>query len=121
MCTEPSYAPFQWIYPGNYQPLQAVALLLTDILDKPTSNEASASHYLIDRVFSLLGEEDGVVAEQNGHLQQRKLSISGKKAWAMLWHLRRRALQSMGADPSILWTCKPFLALNRKASNLNIF
>lgn len=92
------------MYPGNYQPLQAVAALLTDILEQPSSNEASTSRQLIDKVFSLLGDDSGVVAEQNGRMQQRRLSQSGKQAWTMLSHLRRRAWRSMGVDPAVLWT-----------------
>lgn len=104
MCTEPSFAAFQWMYPGNYQPLQAVASLLTDIIDEPSSNEALISRQVIDKVFSLLNDRSGVVAEQNGHLQPRKLSQTGKQAWTMLSHLRRRAWKSMGVDPAVLWT-----------------
>ncbi|KAF2096748.1 hypothetical protein NA57DRAFT_78343 [Rhizodiscina lignyota] len=103
LCTEPAFGPFQWIYPGNYQPLQAVSVLLADLAENPKSNEASTSRYLIDSVFSLLEHEGGVVAEHDGHLHPRGLPKAGKAAWKMLWQLRRRALRRMGVDPSVLW------------------
>ncbi|KAI9691005.1 MAG: hypothetical protein M1822_008625 [Bathelium mastoideum] len=105
MCTEPSYVAFQWVYPGNYQPLQAVAFLLMDTLKNPTSSQALTSRDLIDRVFSMLSHDGGVVAEQNGRLQQRSISRSGQEAWNMLLQLRRRVWRNMGVDPSVLWTC----------------
>ena len=112
LCTEPLYAPFQWMYPGNYQPLQALSVLLADVLEKPTSIEAPTSRCLIDNIFSLLGQDGGVVAERDGELQQRPLSVSGKDAWTMLWQLRHRAWERMKADPSVLWGCKPIYVSN---------
>lgn len=93
------------MYPGNYQPLQAMAVVLTDLVDNPTSNEAFRSRQLVDSIFSLLGDSGGVVAEHDGHLIERKLPASGKECWTMLWALRRRAWRSMGVDPSVIWTC----------------
>ena len=106
MCTEPSYAPFQWLYPGNYQPLQAITLLLVDLIERPTSIEAPTSRHLVDRVFSLLDHEQGVVVERNGHRQRRRLSGSGRESWVMLLRLRRRAWTGMRLDPNVLWACK---------------
>jgi hypothetical protein len=51
MCTTESYLPYWWLYPGAYQPLQPVAVLLTDLLNKPQSLEASKSRALLEKTF----------------------------------------------------------------------
>lgn len=106
LCTEASYEQYQWLYPGTFQPLQAVSSLLIDMSEYPTSNEAQISRRLIDRVFSLLNHEQGVAAEYRGILKQRRLSASGREAWRMLWKLRRRVWIDQGLNPAAQWTCK---------------
>ena len=82
-----------------------MAVILTDLVDNPSSNEAAESRRLVDCIFSLLGEDSGVVAEQAGHLMDRKLPASGRECWQMLAALRRRAWTAMCVDPSAIWTC----------------
>jgi hypothetical protein len=107
MCTERAFARFHWVYPGNYQPLQAVAVLLADLADAPASFEASTSRRLIDCVFSLLGPAgSGVVAHHDGHAQQRRLSTSSQEVWTMLRRLRRRVWKEMKIDPTMTWSCE---------------
>jgi hypothetical protein len=93
------------MYPGNYQPLQAVAALLADMLENPSSPETQQSRFLIDTVFSLNQREHGVVAEDNGHVQPRHLSDGDKRAWTMLRKFRHRVWKQMGIDPTVMWTC----------------
>ena len=90
LATEPSYAPFPWMYPGNYQPLQAVAALLADMLENPSSSETRQSRFLIDSVFSLNQREHGGVAKDNGRVQPRHLTDRDKRAWTMLRKFRHR-------------------------------
>jgi hypothetical protein len=93
------------MYPGNYQPLQATSVLLTDMLETPSSPEARTSRFLIDSVFSLNQPEHGVVAEDNGRVQPRYLSDVDKRAWMMLRKFRHRVWKQLNIDPSVLWTC----------------
>ena len=83
-----------------------MSVLLTDILDYPTSNEVVTSRRLIDSIFSLLGSGDGVVAEQNGQRIDRHLPAAGKECWMMLWALRQRAWKAIGVDPAVIWKCE---------------
>lgn len=98
MCTNQDFHPFYWIYPGMYQPLQATAMLLADLIKCPNSSEAKRSRDLVDKIFSLLSE-DGV-AGRNGISSQRQLSAGGKEAWSMLRKVKRQAWEKAGFDPN---------------------
>jgi hypothetical protein len=106
LCTDPMFEPFQWIYPGTYQPLQALSLLLADLLENPLSDEAPTSRGLIDATFALYRMDEGIVGYDDGQghqFRKRNLSRFGKEAWSMLTNARRRALQQIGQDPHVLW------------------
>lgn len=98
MCTTQDFHPFYWIYPGMYQPLQATAMLLADLIKCPNSTEAKRSRDLVEKIFSLLSE-DGV-AGRNGISSQRQLSAGGKEAWSMLRKVKRQAWEKAGFDPN---------------------
>ena len=104
MVTSDSFRPYHWLYPGLYQPLHAAVVLLSDLLRAPQSPEAGRSLVLIDKMFSLISPNDGVVSEDNGVLTERHLSEGGQEAWALLRRLRKRAWENMGRDPDVLWT-----------------
>lgn len=106
MCTTDSYLPFQWLYPGAYQPLQCVAVLLIDLLKAPVSPEAAKSQSLLENIFSLLGPEGRI---SSGTLNvtswpnQRYASAGAKQAWMRLEKLRSKVWQKLGLDHSVLW------------------
>lgn len=106
MCTTESYLHYHWLYPGAYQPLQPVAVLLTDLLNNPLSLEASKSRILLEKTFSLLGPEGRVT---NGTLSvscwpdQRYASAGAKQAWMRLEKLRSKVWQKLGLDHRVLW------------------
>jgi hypothetical protein len=117
MCTDSAFTRFHWVYPGNYQPLQAVAVLLADLADDSVSPEASISRVLIDRVFSLLGPAgSGVVAHHYGRPLQRRLSTSSQEVWTMLRRLRRRVWKEMKIDPTLTWSCECLSPYEDKAN-----
>lgn len=89
------------MYPGTYQPLQAVSLLLADLLQHPYSDDASLSRGLIDAIFELYQVDEGIVSENEP--PRRQLSPSGRDAWAMLVRTRRKALEQTGADHHVLY------------------
>jgi len=107
MCTTISYLPFQWLYPGAYQPLQPVAVLLVDLLKEPHSTEAHESRILLEKIFSLLGP-GGRITNTNSNLvawsDQRYASKGAKQSWARLEKLRSKVWQKLGLDSSVLWT-----------------
>jgi hypothetical protein len=106
MCTTKSYLPFQWLYPGAYQPLQPVAVLLIDLLNNPQSSEASKSRALLEKTFSLLGPKGRIT---NGTLNvtswsdQGHASAGAKQAWMRLEKLRSKVWQKLGLDHGVLW------------------
>jgi len=89
------------MYPGTYQPLQAVSLLLADLLQHPYSDHASLSRGLIDAVFELYQIDEGIVSRDDP--PTRQLSPSGKDAWLMLARMRRKALEQIGVDHHVLY------------------
>ncbi|RFU27671.1 hypothetical protein B7463_g8653, partial [Scytalidium lignicola] len=101
MCTTPEFRPFYWLYPGTYQPLQAMAILLADVLKSPHSAEAQHSRTLVERLFSMVGSDGvGWYKESN---PRRSLSTAGKEVWKMLRRLRRQAWKKAGIDPDMVW------------------
>lgn len=106
MSTTKSYLPYQWLYPGAYQPLQPVAVLLIDLLNNPQSEESSKSRALLEKTFSMLGPEGRIT---NGALgvncwpDQRYASSGSKQAWMRLEKLRSKVWQKLGLDHNVLW------------------
>ncbi|KAF2101036.1 hypothetical protein NA57DRAFT_10708, partial [Rhizodiscina lignyota] len=101
LCSTKSYKPFQWLYPGAYQPLQPAAVLLVDLAKEPNSPQAAESRILLEQVFSLLGPEGRVGA---GVMKQRHFSDGAKNAWERLEKLRRKVWKKLGLDSSVLWS-----------------
>ncbi|KFZ07010.1 hypothetical protein V501_06860 [Pseudogymnoascus sp. VKM F-4519 (FW-2642)] len=106
MCTTDSYLPFQWLYPGAYQPLQCVAVMLIDLLKAPVSPEAAKSQSLLENIFSLLGPEGRISSgtlNVSSWPNQRYASAGAKQAWMRLEKLRSKVWQKLGLDHSVLW------------------
>lgn len=106
MSTTESYLPYQWLYPGAYQPLQPVAVLLIDLLSNPQSDESPKSRALLEKAFSMLGP--GGHRMTNGSLpanwsEQRHASRGAKQAWMRLEKLRSKVWQKLGLDHNVLW------------------
>jgi hypothetical protein len=89
------------MYPGTYQPLQAVSLLLADLLRHPHSDDADLSRGLIDAIFELYQVDEGIVSQNDP--PRRQLSPSGRDAWTMLMRTRQKALQQVGMDHHVLF------------------
>ena len=103
------------MYPGMYQPLQATAIILADLIKNPTTEEAKHSRNLVDKLFSLIGP-DGF----GSHMEKqptRNLSPAGREAWEMLRKLRRQAWKSAGLDPDFVWTDSN---MAKKDSNIGV-
>jgi hypothetical protein len=100
ICNDAISEPFHWMYPGIYQPLQAMSLLLADLLQRPYSDEASLSRGLIDACFGTYQVDEGVVSQSDS--PRRQLSSLGKDAWSMLVRTRKKALDLIGQDHHVL-------------------
>ncbi|KAH8816721.1 fungal-specific transcription factor domain-containing protein [Xylogone sp. PMI_703] len=96
LCSDPISDPFHWMYPGTYQPLQPLSLLLADLLQYPYSDEADESRGLVDLIFNLYQVDEGIVSPSNP--PSRRLSGAGKDAWAILSRTRRKAWGIVGWD-----------------------
>jgi hypothetical protein len=106
MCTTESYLPYHWLYPGAYQPLQPVAVLLIDLLRNPQSKESAKSRALVERTFSLLGPNGRVTntsLSMSCWPDQRHVSTGAKQAWMRLEKLRLKVWQKLGLDHNVLW------------------
>ena len=106
MSTTESYLPYQWLYPGAYQPLQPVAVLLIDLLNNPTSEESTKSQALLQQTFSMLGPEGRItngVLSMNCWSDHRYASAGSKQAWMRLEKLRSKVWQKLGLDHNVLW------------------
>ena len=88
------------MYPGTYQPLQAVSLLLADLLQRPHSDEAGLSRGLIDATFEMYQVGEGIVSQSDP--PRRQLSSSGKYAWSILVRTRKKALDLISQDHHVL-------------------
>ena len=55
MCTTAEFRPFYCLCRGTYQPLQATAILLDDVLNSPFSEETLHSRVLVEKLFSFVG------------------------------------------------------------------
>jgi hypothetical protein len=105
LCEHPNSGHYHWTYPRIYQPLQALSLLLADLLSSPNSTSqdreiSSISRGLIDSVFELYEAGEGFVNEPKA--RRRQLSAEGNLAWTMLLQARRAALERMNQDSHIL-------------------
>jgi hypothetical protein len=88
------------MYPGTYQPFQALSLLLADLLENPHSDEASLSRGFVDATFYLYRIDEGIVSQIDP--PRRQLSPSGRSAWSMLARTRKKALEIVGEDHHVL-------------------
>ena len=98
------------MYPGTYQPLQAVSLLLADLLQHPHSDQAEFSRGLIDGIFELYQVDEGIVSQNDP--PKRQLSPFGRDAWTMLVRTRQRTLQQIGMDHHVLFPSRLFYSTN---------
>ena len=96
------------MYPGTYQPLQAMSLLLADLLQYPHSDHAGLSQGLVDSVFDLYQVDHGILTKSNP--PHRRLSPSGKAAWKILIRTRRKALEQTGVDHHVLFPSSSVLS-----------
>ena len=131
LCMEPDFEHFHWMYPGTYQPLQPVSILLADLIEAPApgveAGSSSAapskrlreiSRGLIDQILTLYQMDHGIVDRYQysvpGSTQQiatparvisprRNLSIVGREAWEFLLRTRERVCRRAGEDPHVLW------------------
>lgn len=88
------------MYPGTYQPLSSMSLLLADLLMYPHSEEAATSQGLVDAIFDLYQVDQGMVSGSDP--PRRRLSPTGREAWSMLGRVRKRALEQKDQDPHVV-------------------
>jgi hypothetical protein len=99
MSTNQSYQPYQWLYPGNYQPLQSVSVLLVDLFNHPSAAETVESRRLLDSAFALIGPDGRVSASGC----EGSTYTSHQDVWQRLENLRRKVWAKLGLDYSMHW------------------
>jgi hypothetical protein len=104
MCSTSSYAPYQWLYPGTYQPLQSICVLLTDLLRNTDSPEANKSREVVEGIFTLLSPEGRItVSGRRESTASRQVSNGARMSWIILDKLRKRVWRVMGLDATVMW------------------
>jgi len=105
MCNTSLFRPFQWLYPGTFQPLQPTAALLIDMRKNPMSPDVRESRVLLHKLFSLLGPEGRITTGESG--SQRSFSGTSRGAWSLLDKLRKKVWRQLGLDSSVMWSRGP--------------
>jgi hypothetical protein len=106
LVSTPEFRCFSWSWPGYHQPLNAITLLLTDLIQFPTSGHAANSIQVVDLVFALLGPDGGIVAGagESQTIVHRRLLEGGRESWQYIGRLRREAWRRAERDPAVVWT-----------------
>lgn len=81
-------------------------ILLIDLYERPNSPQALRSRAYVDKIFSMVGPDGGVVGGEDGEgvTTHRPLKDGGREAWEMMRRLREKAWQKAGLDPQQFWT-----------------
>ena len=96
MTTRHRFLPLQWLYPGYHQPIQAVAILLVDLLRPASSTvHAQRTRTLIDVLF----KAPKVPNQTQGDFWHRAVAQAPfSSAWAKLESLRQAVWTKLGFD-----------------------
>lgn len=88
---------------SNHQPLHALAVLLNEIFSFPESTYADRIGNVVDVIFALVSEREGLVANTSDEtgIRTRALVKGGGEVWKYLRQLRARAWRKKGWDPTI--------------------
>lgn len=79
---------------------------MIDLYERPNSPQALRSRAYVDKIFSMIGPDGGVVGGEDGEgvTTHRPLKDGGREAWEMMRRLREKAWQKAGLDPQQFWT-----------------
>ncbi|KAL4807207.1 fungal-specific transcription factor domain-containing protein [Aspergillus unguis] len=100
------FAPFQWCWPGNHQPLHALIIMLKYLDLDRLATDALAIRNLIDETIALCDADGGVNRSTEGgsDIWRRPLTEGGREAWDLIRRLRAGIFVKLGLDPDILPT-----------------
>lgn len=100
------FAPFQWCWPGNHQPLHALIIMLKYLDHDPIATDAVTIRNLIDETIALCDADGGVNRSIDGvaDIRRRPLTEGGREAWDLIRKLRAGIFVKIGLDPDILPT-----------------
>ncbi|KAF2665066.1 hypothetical protein BT63DRAFT_429017 [Microthyrium microscopicum] len=107
MINNVSFKPFHWLYPGSYQPLNQVCMLLVDMLRRPDAPEVPQSRLALEPIFQCLGPNGRVFGRNSSSglgASNRRFSNGARVAWARLEALRRKVWKVLGIDATVMWS-----------------
>ncbi|KAF2232672.1 hypothetical protein EV356DRAFT_504934 [Viridothelium virens] len=104
LACNPDFDIFSWSWPGNHQPLHAVAVILHSLEDRPDGSGSRESQDAIDMIFALRDPSHGLVAGTEYPRMKRPLVAGGTEAWSHLARLRTKAWRAAGLNPDVFWT-----------------
>lgn len=103
----PQFDRFHWSWPGNHQPIHALATLLVDLIQDPHSEHAEKYREAVNIVFAMLGPTGGLLPETKLDTPgPRPLTEGGEEVWLFIRRLRSKAWRCADIDPGIVWTRK---------------
>jgi hypothetical protein len=94
---------FQWSWPGNHQPLHAMIIVLNFLNDFPYAQLAPDCREAVDLILALHEKNFGLVPGAQAPEPTRRIAKGGSEAWRYFFHLRNKAWQAAGLDPSHIW------------------
>jgi hypothetical protein len=102
MVLDPNFQAFQWCWPGRYQPLHALMILIREIDQNPRGPSVRTYIAIVDQALALCSPSGGLTVTDRNGLVHRQLNDGGSEAWDLINRLRARVWTKCGADPDIL-------------------
>jgi hypothetical protein len=122
MVLDSNFQAFQWCWPGRYQPLHALMILIREIDQNPRSASATAYRTIVDQALALCSPSGGLTVTDTNGLVHRQLNDGGSEAWDLITRLRARVWTKCGADPDILPSREDVLVCAKeRAAELMVF
>lgn len=99
------FQPFHWAWPGKYQPLHALMVLIREVERNPADANSKLFREVVDEALALCGPNgSGLTYSDGPNLAVRNLTEGGSEAWDFIRALRRHAWVRAGADPDVMFT-----------------
>jgi hypothetical protein len=111
---------FHWCWPGRYQPLHAIMIIVREVGQNPQWASAVAYRAIVDDALALCSPNGGLTVMDSRGMVLRPLNNGGSEVWDFIKRLRARVWTRCGADPDILPSRQDVLGrANDRATKLN--
>ncbi|KAF2092461.1 hypothetical protein NA57DRAFT_82315 [Rhizodiscina lignyota] len=115
------FRPFQWAWPGKYQPLHAIMILIREVDKDPYGPGSRDAREIVDEAMALCDPDgSGITYFDGSKLLGRPLTEGGHEAWELIWRLRARAWTKANVDPDVLFTREEVLERAKERASRQI-